>query len=116
MKIKITGFIVFIFSFCVSLEIKADTIFFDAKNIQIEEEGNIIYSLKGTAKIPNQKIIVEGDRSRYDKSISELVIVGNVKFFDNLNDVYIESEKAIYNEIENTILTKGETFFKVENK
>ena len=116
MKIKITGFIVFIFSFCVSLEIKADTIFFDAKNIQIEEEGNIIYSLKGTAKIPNQKIIVEGDRSRYDKSISELVIVGNVKFFDNLNDVYIESEKAIYNEIENTILTKGETFIKVENK
>ena len=116
MKIKITTFIIFVFSLCINLEIKADTIFFDSKNIQIEEEGDIIYSLKGIAKIPNQKIKVEGDRSKYNKLNSELIIVGNVKFFDNLNDVYIESEKAIYNQIENTILTKGETFFKVENK
>ncbi len=116
MKIKFTGFILFFFTFCINMEIKADTIFFDSKNIQIEENGNIIYSLKGTAQIPNQKIMVEGDRSKYNKLISELVIVGNVKFFDDLNDVYIESERAIYNEIENTILTKGETFIKVENK
>ena len=116
MKIKFTGFILFFFIFCINIEIKADTILFDSKNIQIEENGNIIYSLNGTAQIPNQKIMVEGDRSKYNKLISELVIVGNVKFFDDLNDVYIESERAIYNEIENTILTKGETFIKVENK
>ena len=76
----------------------------------------MIYSLKGIAKIPDQKIVVEGDKSKYNKLISQLVVVGNVKFFDNLNDVYIESEKAIYNEIDNTILTQGKTFIKVENK
>ncbi len=116
MKIKITEFLIFVFVFCFNLEIKADTIFFDSKNIQIENQGNMIYSLKGIAKIPDQKIIVEGDRSKYNKLISQLVVVGNVKFFDNLNDVYIESEKAIYNEIDNTILTQGKTFIKVENK
>ncbi len=116
MKIKITGLIILIFIFCLNLEIKADTIFFDSKNIQIEEEGNMIYSLKGIAKIPNQQITVEGDKSKYNKSISELVVIGNVKFFDNFNDVYIESEKAIYNEIDNTILTNGKTFVKVKNK
>ena len=76
----------------------------------------MIYSTKGKAQIPKQKILVKGDRYKYDKLISELVIVGNVKFFDNLNDIYIESEKAIYNEIENTIFTKGNTFIKIEDK
>ena len=116
MKTKIIGLLIFIFTFLLITEIKADTVFFDSKNIQIEDEGNTIYSLKGSAKIPGQKIIVEGDRSKYNKLISELVIIGNVRFFDNLNDVYIESEKAIYNETENTILTQGDTFIKVENK
>ncbi len=116
MKTKFIGLIIFIFTFFFITEIEADTIFFDSKNIQIEEEGNMIYSLKGIAKIPNQKIIVEGDKSKYNKSISELVIIGNVKFFDNLNNVYIESDKAIYNEIDNIILTQGDTFIKVENR
>ena len=86
MKIKITGTIFFLFIFCLNLGIKADTVFFDSKNIQIEDDGNLIYSAKGTAKIPNEQIIVESDRSQYNKLISELVIMGNVKFFDNLND------------------------------
>ena len=116
MKTRITEFLIIIFSFCIIFEIKADTVFFDSKNLQIEEEGNMIYSSKGIAKIPNQKIIIKGDKSIYNKQISQLVIIGNVKFYDNLNDVYIESEKAIYSEIENTILTQGKTFIKIENK
>ena len=116
MKIKIVTFIIFIFTLFVNLEVKADTVFFDSKNIKIEEDGNIVYSSKGIASIPNQKILVEGDKSKYNKSITELVVIGNVKFFDNFNNIYIESEKAIYNQKDNTILTQGETFIKVENK
>ena len=36
--------------------------------------------------------------------------------FDNLNDIYIKSEEAIYDEIDNTILAKGKTFIKIEGK
>ena len=45
-----------------------------------------------------------------------MTIIGDVKFFDNLNNVYIESEKAIYNDTTNTIITNGKTFIRVEDK
>ena len=96
--------------------LKAQEIFFDSKNIQIQDEGNMILSKKGIAKIPSENILIEGDKSIYDKKNSELVVIGNVKFFDNLNNVYIESEKAVYNEIENTLFSSGSTFVKVENE
>ena len=96
--------------------LKADTIFFDSKNIKIEKEGNLIISAKGTAKIPNQNISIEGDKFLYNKLISELVVIGNVKFFDKLNNVFINSEKAYYSEIENTILTEGNTFVNYDSK
>ncbi len=115
MKTKIINLII-LFVFFANLNLKADTIFFDSKNIRIKEEGNMIFTGKGIAKIPTQNLIIEGDQSIYNKLISELVIVGNVKFFDNLNNIYIESEKAIYNEIENVILTNGKTFINIDNK
>ena len=96
--------------------LKADTVFFDSKNIKIEKEGNLIISAKGTAKIPNQNISIEGDKFLYNKLISELVVIGNVKFFDKLNNVFINSEKAYYSEIENTILTEGNTFVNYDSK
>ncbi len=105
--------------FCIFInlsEIRADTVFFDSKNIQIKDEGNTIYSSNGIAKIPNQKIVIQGYKFIYDKIKSELVVIGNVKFYDNQNDVIIESEKAIYNENKNLIFTKGETNIYFENK
>ena len=94
-RFNIYIFLFYIIIFCSNL--KADTIFFNSENLKIENDGQIIYSSKGNAKIPDQKILIEGDRSIYNKLISELVVIGNVKFFDNFNNVYIESEKAIYN-------------------
>ena len=88
---------------------------FDSKNIKIENDGNLILSAKGTAEIPDENISIEGDKFLYNKLISELVVIGNVKFFDKLNNVFIDSEKAIYSEIENTILTNGNTFINYNN-
>ncbi len=116
MKIKFISYFFLLFFILNLSEISADTIFFDSKNIQIENNGNIIYSKNSTANIPNQKISIKGDRSIYNKIKSELVVIGNVKFFDNQNDVVIESEKAIFQEKENVIFTIGKTNIKFENK
>ena len=115
---KVRFILYFFLLFCIFnlSEISADTIFFDSKNIQIENEGSIIYSSNSTANIPDQKILIKGDKSIYDKINSELIVIGNVKFFDNQNDVIIESEKAIYKELENIIFTKGKTNINFENK
>ncbi len=91
-------------------------ILIDSKKIEIEENGNIIYSGKGTAKIPDQKLIIKSDSSIYNKLISQLLIRDNVEFFDDLNQIIIKSNEAIYDEINNTILSKGETFIKIEDK
>ncbi len=116
MKIKFLNYIVLFSLLFVCNQIKADVILFDSKSIEIENEGNLIYSGKGTAKIPNQKLTIRSDRSVYNKLISQLLIKDNVEFFDDLNQIIINSKEAIYDEINNTILSKGETFIKIENK
>ena len=116
MKINFTKYIILIFLVFIKQQVYADTIFFDSKQINIEDEGNLIYSGKGTAKIPNQKLVINGNRSIYNKLISELIVIGDVEFFDNLNDTIIESEEAIYNETDNTILSKGKTIIRIEEK
>ena len=116
MKIKFLNYIILLSLLFVCNQIKADVILFDSKSIEIENEGNLIYSGKGTAKIPNQKLTIKSDRSVYNKLISQLLIKDNVEFFDDLNQIIINSKEAIYDEINNTILSKGETFIKIEDK
>ena len=108
------NFITFVLIF-IGSNLKAETIFFDSKNIKIEENGNMIFATKGQAKIPSSNLIIEGDKFIYDKINSELIVIDNVKYFDNENNMYIESDKIIYNEVNNTIFSKSETFIKSED-
>ena len=113
MKTKTSLYISLILILFSNSILNADTIFFDSKNIKIEEDGNIIIAKQGTAKIPTQNILIEGDKSIYNKNVSELLITGNVKFFDDLNNVYVESEKAIFNSKTNKLLAIGINFIKI---
>ena len=96
--------------------IVSDEIIIDSSKVKVLDEGNIISALDVKAKIPGKKIEIEGDKSIYDKTSSQLTIINNVKFFDNLKNVYIEAKKAIYNQITDVVQTFGETYIKVENK
>ena len=97
-----------------SSNLKAETIFFDSKNIKIEDNGNMIFATKGKAKIPESNLIIEGDKFIYNKIISELVVIDNVKYFDNENKIYIESQKIIYDKLKNLVFSKSDTFIKSE--
>ncbi len=115
MKIKLIINIIILYFVFINSNLEAQTIFFDSKNIKIEENGNMIFATKGKAKIPSSNIIIEGDKFIYNKKILELVVLDDVKYFDNENNIYIESQKIIYNEINNTIFSKNETFIQSEN-
>tara|TARA_Y200000002_G_scaffold327843_1_gene291143 strand:+ start:2268 stop:4661 length:2394 start_codon:yes stop_codon:yes gene_type:complete len=110
----IINIILFVLVF-VSSNLKAETIFFDSKNIKIEENGNMIFATKGKANIPSSNLIIEGDKFIYNKKISELIVLDDVKYFDRENKVYIESQKIIYNEVTNTIFSKSDTYIKYED-
>ncbi len=110
MKTKFKIKYILLFLIILTQNLVAETIFFDSKNIIIEENGNMIFATKGKANIPSNNIIIEGDKFIYDKKVSELIVIDNVKYFDNENKVYIESQKIIYNEINNTILSSSDTY------
>ncbi len=114
MKIK---FIIYILLLSLSLisPLKAETVFFDSKNILIEENGNMYFATDGIANIPSRNLKIEGDKFIYNKQLSELTILDNVKYFDDENNIYIESQKLIYNEIDNTVFSKSETLIISEN-
>jgi len=114
MKVKLCLFLIF-FVFLNKIHLLADEILFESDNIKIQNEGNIIYAYKAIAKIPNQKIEIEGDKSIYDKKNSKLTIIDNVKFLDQNNNLYIESNNIIYDQIENTIYSEGKTLIKLED-
>ena len=102
--------------FIMTSYLNAETVFFDSKNIKVEEDGNMIFATKGTAKIPSKNLIIKGDKFVYNKKTSELTVFDNVKYFDKQQDIIIESQKLIYNKIENTIFSQSDTKIDIENK
>ncbi len=48
----------------------ANEINIDASEMKVLDEGNIINAINIKANIPNKKIEIEGDKSIYDKKIS----------------------------------------------
>ena len=56
-------------------KLNANTILFDSKNIKVEDEGDMVYATRGTAKIPSENLQIEGDKFVYDKKNSELLFL-----------------------------------------
>ena len=94
MKIKIVIKLIFFISIFVNSNLNAENIFFDSKNIKIEDNGNMIFATKGKAKIPSSNLIIEGDKFIYNKIISELIVLDDVKYFDDENNIYILSQQT----------------------
>ncbi len=114
---KFNNFLYILFIFFLFLKnVSSDEIKFDSTNIKIAEEGNIVTALNVEANIPNKKIKIEGDKSIYDKKNTKLTIINNVKFYDLLQDFYLESSKVIYDQSQDIIQTFGKTFINIENK
>ncbi len=96
--------------------LQAETVFFDSKNIKIEQNGNMVFATNGIAKIPSKNLEIEGDKFVYDKLNSELTIFDNVKYLDKQNKMTIKSQKLIFNDIKNILFSQSETYINIENK
>ena len=107
--------IIIIYFFIASKAI-GGSIFLESDNIKIFENGNIIHAFSGKAIDKEEQIEIEGDKSIYNKNLSELTIINNVKFFDIKKNIFIESEKAYYKKKTNVIETVGKTFVNIEDK
>jgi len=115
MNFKIFFYIFFVFLLFEKITF-SDEININSSSAKVLEEGNIISALNVKADIPNKKIEIEGDKSIYDKKNSKLTIINNVKFFDNLKNIYLEGEKIVYNQLTDLVQTFGKTFIRIEDK
>ena len=115
MNYKVIFYIFIIFALF-EKSVFSEEININSTNIKVLEKGNIINALNVKANIPSKKIEIEGDKSIYDKKNSQLTIINNVKFFDNLKNIYLEGEKVIYNQLTDLVQTFGKTFIRIEDK
>ncbi|MBD1158050.1 hypothetical protein IDG98_02450 [Pelagibacterales bacterium SAG-MED17] len=116
MKIKFIKTILILIFICFNSNINAETVFFDSKNLKIEEEGNMIYATEGVVTIPLKSLKIIGDKFIYDKINSELIIFDNVQYIDKDNKIIIKSQKMIYNELTNKVFSQSKTFLEIEKK
>ena len=69
MKNKYFKYLYFLILIFVNSNLNAETIFFDSKNIRVEQNGNLIFASNGVANIPLNNLKIKGDKFIYDKLI-----------------------------------------------
>ena len=114
---KVKFFFLFSLLFFSLLQIvKAKDIEIISDNMIVLNNGSIIKSKNTEATIEDKNIYIKGDFSTYNKNINEIVFKNNVFFQDKLKNIQIETDEAIYKQIEDTLITKNKTKILVEGK
>ena len=105
--------ILFIFSVIIIFncnfgKIFADEFNFEAVEILIKDEGNIIYAKNGVKITSDNNIEITANSFEYNKNNLTLLIEGNVKIFDKKNELKAFGEKFIYEKNNEKIFSKKE--------
>ncbi len=115
MKIKkfilITVILLFQISFSISDEVK-----FEATNIDLKRNGNLIIAKETNTKIPSKKIEIYSDEAIYNKNKEIIKFNKNVIFKDFLNNLTINGSLITYEKKEDLIYSNEETFFVINQK
>ena len=114
MKAKLLIYLIF-FNL-INLNLSADDIEIYSDNIKILNNNNIIKSFNTKANIKEKKLFLEGNNSVYDKNKQEITLTGDVIFIDELKNLKIYSEKALYNQTTDKLTTKGITKIEIEDE
>ena len=113
MKIKFIILIILI-SFFLNKKTFASEVEFDASKIDVKSNGNLILGYNSNTFIKSKKINIYSDKVEYDKKKNILIFKDNVNFFDNVNELEIQSKELIYYKDRDLINSVGETFIDIK--
>ena len=113
MKIKFIILLIFL-SFFLNKKSFASEVEFDASKIDVKNNGNLILGFNSNTIIKSKKINIYSDKVEYDKKKNILIFKDNVNFFDNLNELEIQSKELIYYKDRDLINSVGETFINIK--
>ena len=88
---------------------------FETSNMDVLENGNIIFAYDSTAKIPSKKVKIISDKAKYDKIKNFFIFTGNVKFYDNENNLVVRSDEVTYDQNKDLIHCIKDTIISFEN-
>ena len=87
----------------------ANDILIDAKIIDVQDKGNSI-AASGSVNIRDgDRILIKGDKAKYNKVNQKVEIVGNVSFFDKEKNYEVRSNKITFDRINKKIFTYKNT-------
>ena len=88
----------------------------ESSEINILNEGNIIKAKNGVNIFSSDGIEIITNEVVYDKKKETLILNGNVKIKDKVNDFISEGNKYIYYKKEEKIISSGISRSKIKNK
>ena len=69
--------------------VRAEDFIFEGDYIEFKDNGNIVEATNGVQITTSNKIKITANQSVYNKLNSELVLMGNVIFYDNEKEIKI---------------------------
>ena len=94
----------------------SDEIVFESSDLEIKNNGNIIFAKETYVKIPNKKINIKSKKAEYYKSKKIIIFKDDVYFEDLENKIEIFSNEITYNENKNIIFSNVPTKIYKDNK
>jgi LPS-assembly protein len=117
MKNKYKFFFISIFVFLLSTNIVySDDFNFQATEIEVLENGNLITAKNGVEVLTNDGILINSKEFKYDKIKNILTAIGDVRFVDDINELTLTTSKIIYDKNNEVIITSQKTTILVKNQ
>ncbi len=114
---RISYLIIIFIIFCsFTKSLLADEVNFNAKKMEVEENGNKIIAFISETYIPKKKINIKSDIANYNKKEQILNFIDKVKLSDLSNNLYIEGDKMKYEKDKDLFYSYGNTKFNINDK
>ena len=114
MTIKRTIFKLYLLSF-IFLNAVSDEINFEAKNIELKQNGKILVAYDSNLQIPSKNISIDSKKAEYNKFKNVINFKDQVFFQDYKNKTLINSDDLKYNRSKDLIISYGTTNISYNN-
>ncbi len=110
-------FIIFlILTFFCNIKLFSKEVNLKAKEVLTFENGNVIIGKKEVEAKIDKELEIFADKITYNKTTEEIIAEENVVAKDLINNTEISAEKMIFFKKKNQIITKGKTFYSLNNE
>ena len=94
----------------------ADEIEFEAEDLKIANNGNLVFAYNSKTKIPDDKLEIISKNVEYYKDKNIIKFINDVTLYDLKNNIKIETDNLIYKKKIDLIFSSGKTNFDIKNK